>query len=198
MRNLLLGFVVVLLLAADDCFAQTNAVTVMCTECRDPVDYPDDYVNFAFNQIYGPDSWMPFELADDFFITNSDGQTVYVDVDFIFLGFGVEGLRLPFWPTNMLRITLALPDGSLHQAIRSIFQTSLPVPSSGEDDQPVDSGRNPSDNDGGEDGEDEEDEYDADPGEREDPEIDDPVGIVEIEDPDENGNFAGTEWCEEC
>ena len=198
MRKLLPVILLLSSLAADICVAQANAITVMCTECRDPLDYPDDYVNFAFNQIYGPESWMPFGLADDFFVTNLNNQTVYVDVDFIFLGIGWEGFRLPFWPTNLLQITLALPDGTLLYAIRSVFQTSLPVPSSGEDDQQDDTGDNASSDEGGEDSEDEDDEYDVGDSEWEEPEIDEPVGIVEIIDPDEDGNFGGMDWCEEC
>ena len=197
MHRLLPGLLVLFSLATDVGFAQTNAITLMCTECRDPHDYADDYVNFAFNQIYGPESWMPVEQADDFFVTNPNNQKVYVDVDFVFLGIGLEGLRLPIWPTNLLQFTLALPDGTLYQAIRSIFQTSLPVPSSSEDDPQHDTGNNSPDDDGGDDSEDDEYDDDADEFDWEGPEIDDPVGIVEIEDPDEYGNFDDAEWYEE-
>lgn len=120
--------------AADIGMAQGDPITVYCGECRHPHQHPDDYVNHAFNQVYGPDAWMNFSQADDFFIVNPEGLRVYVDIDFQFLGVGFEGLRLPFWPTNMLKITLALPNGNIYEAIRSVFQTSLPVPANKYDD----------------------------------------------------------------
>lgn len=194
MRKLLPILLLLLPLAADVCVAQTNAMTIVCEDCRDANDYPDDYINFAFNQLYGPDAWLSYEQADDFFITNLDNQTVYVDVDFLFLGIGFEGLRLPVWPTYLLQFTLALPDGTLYIALRSIFQTSLPVPSSDDSEQ---SDAGDGGNDGGED--DEYDDYDDyDDYDWEEPEFDGYVGITGIEDPDEDGFFDDSEWCEEC
>ena len=193
MRKLLPVLLLLLPLAADICVAQTNAVNIVCEDCRSPDQYPDDFVNFAFNQIYGHDAWLPFEQADDFYITNLENQTVYVDVDFLLLGLGFQGLRLPFWPTYLLQITLALPDGTVYTAIRSIYQTSLPVPSS-DDNVQTDPG-------GGddEDDEDEDDYYDYDnDDEWEEPEYDDNVGITGIEDPDDDGFFEDPDWCEEC
>jgi hypothetical protein len=128
MRSFLSMLLLILTLAANVGLAQDNAMTIYCGECRHPNRNPDDYANHAFNQVYGPDAWMSFEQADDFFIVNSRGLKVYVDIDFIFLGIGVEGLRLPFWPENMLQITLALPNGNIVEMVRSIFLTPLPVP----------------------------------------------------------------------
>ena len=188
MRKLLLILLLFSPLAAEICVAQTGTVNIVCEDCRDPHEYPDDFVNFAFNQLYGPDAWLTYEQADDFYITNLDNQTVYVDVDFVFLGIDFEGLRLPVWPTYILQITLALPDGTLYTAFRSIFQTSLPVPSSDDSVQ--------SDTGGGDEAED--DEYDANAEEWEEPEYDDYEGITWIEDPDEDGYFSDADWCEEC
>lgn len=194
MRKLLLFVLLLSPLAADICLAQANAINVVCEECRDPHEHPEDYVNFAFNQIYGPDAWMSFERADDFFITNLDGQKVYVDVDFVMLGFGLEGFRLPFWPTNLLQFTLAMPNGDVYAMLRSVFQTSLPVPSSN-NGEPGDSNSGGGESaDGGDDDDYNDDEdYDWD-----DVEIDGPEGSVTIEDPDEDGNFDDAEWCVEC
>ena len=133
MRSLLSILLVVLTLTADVAAAQDNAMTIYCGECRHPSRHPDDYANHAFNQVYGPDAWMSFEQADDFYIVNSKGLRVYVDIDFIFLGIGVEGLRLPFWPENMLQITLALPNGNVVKMVRSVFLAPLPVPSDAHD-----------------------------------------------------------------
>jgi len=184
-------------IAADLSLAQTGAIEIMCEDCRDPERYPDDYVNFAFNQIYGPDAWLSWDQADDFFVTNLDDQRVYVDVDFVFFGFGLRGFRLPLWPTNTLQFILALPSGQLYTTFRSIFLTSLPVPAT------VDDVTDDTDMDNGEDQEEDEHdvEYDDDSDdwdEWDESESDDYSGFTTIEDPDEDGNFDDPEWCEEC
>lgn len=197
MRKLLPIVVLLLPLATDISKAQDGAVTVYCEDCRHPHQHPDDYVNHAFNQVYGPDAWMDFRQADDFFIVNPYGLSVYVDIDFQFLGIGFEGLRLPFWPTNMVKITLALPNGNIYQAIRSVFQTSLPVPANRYDDPAYGMEQESGSRGDGDEGEDESD-YDTDMEEFEEPEFDGYEGVTGIEDPDENGDFTDPEWCEEC
>jgi hypothetical protein len=187
-------------LAAEPSVAQTGAIEIICVDCRDAEQYPDDFVNFAFNQIYGPDAWLSWDQADDMFISNLSHQRVYVDADFVFFGVGVRGFRLPLWPTNFLQFTLALPSGQLFTALRSIFQISLPVPSSTTTvpDEVDDGSTEGSGYEGDE--EDEEDDWDdfaAELDDWEDPE-DDYEGSTWIEDPDENGDFEDTEWCEEC
>ena len=179
MRKLLPILLFLLPLAADICVAQTSPLNIICADCRNPNYYPDDFVNFAFNQAYGPDAWLTFEQADDFYITNLDNQTVYVDIDFVFLGFGFQGLQLPYWPTNLLQFTLALPNGNIYTVLRSIFLTRLPVPAS--DDGDVSGG------------DDDDDNYDE-----EEPEYDGYEGTTGIEDPDKKGNFENTDWIEEC
>ena len=199
MRKLLFVFLLWSPLAADLCMAQTGAIDIICVDCRDPEQYPDDYVNFAFNQIYGPNAWLSWDQADDMFVTNLDHQRVYIDADFVFFGVGIRGFHLPLWPSNLLRFTLALPSGRIFTALRSIFQTSLPVPTTGTSiaDNGDGSGTTGS---GGDDGdEDEENDYfDAESDEWEEPEFDDYEGFTTIEDPDEDGNFEEPGWCEEC
>ncbi|MBT8100493.1 MAG: hypothetical protein KJO82_12120, partial [Gammaproteobacteria bacterium] len=162
---------------------------------------PEDFVNFAFNQIYGPESWMNFDQADDFFVHNLDEQQVYIDVDFQMQQLSFLGFDLPFWPTNLLAITIAQPDGTVQIFIRSIYLTPLPVPASPDyptdPTEPTEASDSPWDDTDSDDvGDDDYD--DADPGDWDEPESDDYDGIVEIEDPDENGEFEETEWCEEC
>lgn len=181
------------LLSIDVCLAQANAINIVCDECRDPHEFPDDYGNFAFNQIFGPDAWLTVEQADDFFVTNLDNQRVYVDVDFVFNGMDIVGMQVPIWPTFQVQITLALPNGDLLTLLRSVFQTSLPVPASPENAQ--------HDGGGGGDGDDGDDDYgdpDADDYDWDEVEYDENEGSTWIEDPDENGEFEDPEWCEEC
>ena len=197
MRKLLLGFLAACPFITGVCLAQANAINIYCGACRDPDRFPNDYANFAFNQIYGADSWLSPELADDFFVTNARGQRVYVDVDFVMTGFDFEGFRLPFWPRYLLQITMALPSGRVVSVLRSVFQTSLPVPSSPD----VDPSDEPANDGGGTDGDEADEDYDFHYDEEFDwdyIEIDGNDGHTWIEDPDENGNFEEPEWCEEC
>ncbi len=173
-------------------FAQFGATENYCEQCRDPYEHPDDYVNFAYNQIYGDDGWMDFDQADDFYISNPDGFVVYVDVDFVMHGFELAGLSLPIWPTNLLQIALAMPNGNIYTTRRAVFHRTLPVPTS-QDPAPGSPG-------GGEEGGDEgvdDPENGDDEEEWELPEIE-RNGTVEIQDPDENGDFPDADWCEEC
>lgn len=201
MRKSALLLLLMLPLAMEVCLAQANAINILCDACRDPHDYPDDYANFAFNQIYGPDAWLTFEQADDFFVTNLDNQKVYVDADYVFTGFNLQGFYVPLWPLFIMQIQLALPNGDLHTVFRSIFQTSLPVPSSTGNAQDNGNTGNVSSSGGGGGDEGEEDEdYDSDAEDYdwEDVEIDEYEGTTWIEDPDEYGDFDDSEWCEEC
>lgn len=191
MHKLIAVLLLALSVLADTSFAQRGATENYCERCRNPYEHPDDYVNFAYGQVYGDDGWMNFDQADDFYITNPDGFLVYADVDFIMQGPALFGLRLPMWPTNVIQISLALPNGDIYTTRRSVFYRTLPVPTS-QDPAPGDPGG--TDNDGGDEGVD--DPYDDDE-EWELPEIE-RNGIVEIEDPDENGDFPDTDWCEEC
>jgi hypothetical protein len=176
----------------DAAHAQSGAIRVICEDCRDPLEHPDDWANFAVNQIYGEEAWMDVEQADDFWIYNLDGDRVYVDVDFVMEGVRVLGNELPLWPANMLKLTLALPNGDILEMLRSVFMTPLPVPSTPE---PDDGGTTGGDGESGEDGIDEPEPGEEEPEEPPEIEI---VGTTGIEDPDSNGDFPETEWCEEC
>jgi hypothetical protein len=177
--------------------AQSGAIHVICEDCRDPLAYPNDWANFAFNQIYGDDAWMDLDQADDFWVHNLDGDRVYVDVDFVMEGIKLLGNELPLWPANMVLITLALPDGQILEVLRSVFMTPLPVPApSGPDMEPESTGSTDGGDDSGNDGVD-----DPDAGDEEEPweqpEVD-IFGFTGIEDPDADGEFTDTDWCEEC
>ena len=141
MRNLMLFLLLALPLLADDARAQNGAINVVCAACRDPVEHPADYANFAFNQVFGETGWMTFEQADDFYVHNLDGDRVYVDIDFVMGGINLFGNTLPLWPENKVKITVALPNGTIVEFLRSVFMYPLPVPAPdgpGSDDDHVD------------------------------------------------------------
>jgi hypothetical protein len=192
MRKLSLLLLLMAVLTTPLAYAQAGAIHLVCENCRDPLSYPDDWANFAFNQIYGDDAWMDFDQADDFWIYNLDGDRVYVDVDFVMEGINVFGNELPLWPTNLVQITLALPNGRILEVLRSVFMTPLPVPApSGPGTEPHDGG-----SESGNDGVDDSAPFDEDePPEPPETEV---VGTTGIEDPDENGDFPAPDWCEEC
>ena len=109
MRKLIMLLILSTTILTGSALAQSGAISVVCEDCRNPLEHPDDWANFAFNQIYGDDAWMDFDQADDFWIVNLDGDRVYVDVDYVMTGINVLGAEIPLWPTNLLQITLALP-----------------------------------------------------------------------------------------
>ena len=92
---------------------------------------------------------------------------------------------------------MALPDGRLLAVFRSVFQTSLPVPSSPEEPATDSQSRDADDGGDGE-SEDEYDNYSDEDFDWGDIEIDGYEGTTWVEDPDENGNFDEPDWCEEC
>ena len=190
MRKLNLLLLLVAIFAAELANAQSGAMKVVCDNCRDPLSYPDDWANFAFNQIYGDDAWMDFDQADDFWIYNLNGDRVYVDVDFVMDGVNVFGNELPLWPTNLVQITLALPNGQILEVLRSVFMTSLPVPAPSGPGEGSDNGHS------GNDGVDDSDSADTD--ELPEPPETEIIGTTGIEDPDANGDFPEPDWCEEC
>lgn len=193
MRKFCLLLVLVAAAFCEVAHAQSGAIRVVCVDCRDPLDHPEDWANFAVNQVYGRDAWMDFDQADDFWIFNLDGDRVYVDIDFVMKGLVVFGNEWPLWPTNMLKITLALPNGDMLEVLRSVFMTPLPVPATPEPD-PDDKSDSGGDEYGG-DGVDDLEPVDDEPVELPEFEI---VGTTGIEDPDENGDFPEPEWCQEC
>ena len=191
MHKLVTVLLLTLLVLADPCFAQLGATENYCERCRTPYEHPDDYVNFAYGQVYGDEGGMDFDQADDFYISNPDGFVVDVDIDYVMHGFSLVGLSLPIWPSNMLQIAVALPNGTIYTTRRTVFHRTLPVPTS-QDPTPsypagdADNGGN----EGVDDPEDDDEEWELPEIERE--------GRVDIEDPDENGEFSETDWCEEC
>jgi len=193
MHRLLAVLLLISPLLSEISLAQLGATENFCERCRDPYKHPDDYVNFAYGQVYGNEGWMDFDQADDFYIRNPDGFVVYVDVDYVMHGFSLVGLSLPIWPSNMLQITLALPNGTIYTTRRGVFHRTLPVPTSQDPapSNPAEGGDNGS-NEGVDDPE-----GDGDGEDWEAPEIE-RNGTVRIEDADENGEFSNADWCEEC
>lgn len=71
------------LLLSTDVKAQDHPHTpnIYCAACRSLADFPQDARNFAYNQVWGPDSWMTVDDADRFQITDPSGLTVTIDMN---------------------------------------------------------------------------------------------------------------------
>jgi hypothetical protein len=75
--------------------AQNVFPVVTCNECRDPYEFPRDYRNFAYNQLFGPDGTMTYEQGDFFQVVNASGQSVFVDMNMDLDVFTLDLLGIP-------------------------------------------------------------------------------------------------------
>ncbi len=94
--------------------AQGSFLSVPCEDCRNPNDFPRDYRNFAYNQLFAPDGWMTYDQGDFFQIVNPQGQSVFVDVnmdlDVFTLDFGIP-IPLPYPISIHVQIILIYENG---------------------------------------------------------------------------------------
>lgn len=87
---------------------------VLCESCRNPAFYPRDYRNFAYNQVFGDMSWMTVGMADFFYVTNMNGQTVSIDMNMDYTGIGIDvfGFFLTPYPTGLtVQVIVGLDNG---------------------------------------------------------------------------------------
>jgi uncharacterized membrane protein YgcG len=86
----------------------------MCEACRNAENFPRDYRNFAYNQLFAPDGWMTYEQGDFFQIVNPRGQSVFVDVnmdlDVFTLDVGIP-IPLPYPIAVQVQIILIYENG---------------------------------------------------------------------------------------
>lgn len=75
--------------------AQGGYPSLVCYECRDLRNYPRDFRNFAYNQVFSPDGNMSYDDGDFFRVTNLFGQSVLVDMN-MDIGLILIDVRLPF------------------------------------------------------------------------------------------------------
>jgi hypothetical protein len=119
MRASIILLLVLMCGAAQTAAAQESLLNVYCQECRNITLYPEDARNFAVNQLYGSASWLSFDLADRFQITDSFGNTITVDINAkLNLAFsdlpdiGLPGI-IPLADTIILQVRLVYADGNV-------------------------------------------------------------------------------------
>jgi hypothetical protein len=148
---------------------------ILCDECRDPNEYPMDFVAFAYNGFFGDEHWMfGSKISWPFRIYNLNGDWVntwFEDVIFY----------TPSLLPRLLTVMIRFENGQVVAFKVRMGESSLPI---GNQDPEPEPGPG-SCSCGGEGGDD--DEYD-DPDEYEWPEPE-PTGNVEIVDADEDGEF---------
>ena len=162
--------------AADESFPG-----LMCVGCRNPQSYPVDFAAFAYNTYYGDDAWgWELKLGIPFRIYNFAGEWVVI------------------WFENILLDTYTLLPDTMTIVVRQrtgeilrleVLEEGPDMPIGTLD--PATSCACGGDGGGGGDGDGYDDMVD-DPSDIDD---DGPTGVVDIEDPDENGEFP--DWAEE-
>lgn len=63
-------------------FATADPLNIYCDACGGP-NQLTDYGNFAINQVYGPESWVPYHLQGELIISNSEGFQMHVDLNHV-------------------------------------------------------------------------------------------------------------------
>jgi len=171
---------------ADDVYDDGFFPGYLCDECRDPDEFPMDFAAFAFNGFFGDNPWLrDTELGIPFRVYALDGQWVVIWFDNVL--FDIQTM-LP----NLLDILLRLNTGQIltFTVVQNGPDLLLGDPEGGSGEG---SGCSCAGGTGDDSGDDEYDEYDEpDEYELEEPER---YGVVEIEDPDENGEFS--DWQQE-
>ncbi|MGI9272175.1 MAG: hypothetical protein ACR2QT_10400 [Woeseiaceae bacterium] len=156
-----------------DVFGDDFVPGIVCDVCGDPYEDPMDFVGVAYNAFFGDEPWLAgSDVSWPFRIYNLDGQWVAV------------------WFENILFDMPSLLPDTMEVMVR--FQNGLVVTYTVLQDGPtIQVGPEPesgsADCSCGGDGE-EEDDY-ADIEEEWEPEESEPTGVVEIVDPDEDGEF---------
>lgn len=97
-----------------------DMVEVLCSACRDPDEFPRDYGNTAYNQVFGQSGWMSLDQADKILITNLNNRWAVVDVNFVLVPLKTS-VRFPFLsievmvPTEEIALTVFTDTGHVER-----------------------------------------------------------------------------------
>lgn len=152
----------------------------LCHECRDFDEYPMDVVALVYNGFFGDNPW----LRDS--IIGMPWRVYALDGSWVLVWFEGVIFDVPTLLPNLMDVLVRMPDGRVLRFTIMQGGPDLPI---GDPDVPPDGGSASgcSCGDGGGD-----DDYEE-PDDLEDIEIDDDrTGVVDIIDPDEDGDFP--EW----
>ena len=153
---------------------------IMCHECRDPMQHPEDYAALIYNGFFGDEPWLlGWKLGLPI-------RIYYAHMDYVLVWFEGALFDTPSLLPNLLDIRMRLPNGVVITLtlLQEGPDMTIGEPASGD---PVCA---PNEGSAGN----EDDDYEE-REEIEEIEFDEPVGHVEIVDPDEDGEFP--DWEEE-
>lgn len=166
---------------ADDAMDDGFFPGIICHDCRDPAEYPADYAAIIYNGFFGDNPWLlGWKLGLPLRIYSAE-------LGYVVIWFEAALFDAPSLLPNLLNIRIRLPNGVI--LTLTVLQQG-PDMLVGEQDNSA-PGDTPSTGEGGGGGGEDYEE----PEEFEEIEFDDPIGHVEIIDPDEDGEFP--EWEEE-
>lgn len=156
----------------------------ICPPCRDPETHPIDFTAMAYNAYFGENPWaIDSILGIPFRVYN-------LQLDWVVIWFDDVVLDLPSTLPDTMTVLVRLPTGQIKEFEVLQGGPDLPIGDPDAESDGSSGGWGGDDSDGSDD-----DDYGEDDGDVEEPEIDEPEGEVEIEDPDDDGEFP--EWEEE-
>ena len=89
------------------------SAAILCADCRHPDQYPKDYGNFAYNQVFGSGAWLTLSQGDRIQVRNPAGQWAYVDLNFVMDDSPMTVLL------GWLSLTLMAPTGAIEISVQS-------------------------------------------------------------------------------
>jgi hypothetical protein len=85
---------------------------VRCGQCRDVYEHPQDYGNFAYNQVFGSNPTLSFAQGDIMKVVSPSGQWAVVDLNFVS---NQTGLSFSIY---FLYYSLAVPNGRIQMVVQ--------------------------------------------------------------------------------
>ena len=163
-----------------DVFDNDFGPGIVCDDCRDPYEYPMDYVGLAYNAFFGDEAWLfDSNVSWPFRIYNLDG-------DWVAIWFEDLLFDMPSLMPNLMEVMLRFENGQV--MLYTVLQDGPDMQVGAETESDSESGSADCDCDEG--GEDSDDEYEDPEEEWEwDEEESERTGDVEIVDPDEDGEY---------
>lgn len=92
--------------------AWAEPTSVACDLCRDVYQFPDDYANHAYNQVFGEDPVLSFIEGDTMLVVATNGQWAIVDLNYI--------LEPTGWSLSILILShaISIPNGRIEMIVQ--------------------------------------------------------------------------------
>jgi hypothetical protein len=90
--------------------ANAQLLNIVCEDCRDFVGFPEDARNFAYNQVFGDNSWLSLDQGDIFQVTNMLGQTVTADLNWNVTWIAIPWVPIPVPILGPIQVIIVFPN----------------------------------------------------------------------------------------